>query len=405
MPDIISNTITGLVLSGGGAYGAYEVGVIKALFEGRSPSTCGKPLDPLVFSGTSVGGFNAAVLAMDLGGALESSKRLVSLWTEDIADNGDGKGNGVYRIRGNPSDYLDLRAPDTPRRQWHRIVNDAASLGMAALPRFLNLLNPDGHPFQRIEGLVDVSAFLNVDPFCHLVNEAIDPALLRKSKKLLQVTATNWITGDARAFHFDKPEEDGYTWAAIRASAAIPGLFPPVKMDDETYVDGGVVQNTPIMPAIEQGATEIHVISLNPKMKALPIGHLDNTISTFIRVYMAMLSSKIAEDIALARWINEFIDLVDRLKQGHTVETAKMKRFATLAGVISQSFHDKAELPKSLTIHHYYPPRELGAIMGMLNFHRPVIDAMIDAGDKDACEHDCVANNCVIPAVPPPTLT
>ena len=334
---------------------------------------------------------------MDQGGALESAKRLVALWTDRIADNGDGKGNGVYRIRGNPSDYLDLNAPDTPARQWHRLVDDAASLTLAALPRLLNLFNPDGHPFQRLEGLVDISAFLNVDPFRHLVQEAIDPVALRVSPKLLHVTATNWVTGDARNFRFEKEEEDAHTWAAIRASAAIPGLFPPVKLDDETYVDGGVVQNTPIMPVIEHGATEIHVVSLNPKMKALPIGRIDNTISTFIRVYMAMLSSKISEDIELARWINEFIDLIQRLEGGHPVETAKMQRFATLAGVISQSFHDKAELPKSLTIHRYYPARELGAFIGMLNFHRPVIDAMIDSGYKDACEHDCEANNCVIP--------
>jgi len=63
-----------LVLSGGGAYGAYEVGVIKALFEGRSPSTTGTALDPDIFAGASVGGFNAAVLAMNDGGAIESAR-------------------------------------------------------------------------------------------------------------------------------------------------------------------------------------------------------------------------------------------------------------------------------------------------------------------------------------------
>jgi NTE family protein len=48
---------TALVLSGGGAYGAFSVGVIKALFAGRSPSTGYQPLQPGIFTGTSVGAF------------------------------------------------------------------------------------------------------------------------------------------------------------------------------------------------------------------------------------------------------------------------------------------------------------------------------------------------------------
>ena len=213
----------------------------------------------------------------------------------------------------------------------------------------------------------------------------------------MTATGMGTLPGDAHEFHFHRTS-DVDAWAAIRASAAIPGLFPPVKLRDEVFVDGGVVQNTPIMPAIEEGATEIHVVSLNPKMTALPIGRADNTINTFIRVYMAMLSSKITEDVELARWINEFLELIVLVEAGQAVDHQKMRRFARMAGVISQSFHSKDELPKMLTIHRYYPSRELGALLGMLNFHRPVIDGMIDAGYADACAHDCKANNCVIPS-------
>jgi hypothetical protein len=51
-----------MVLSGGGANGAYEVGVLKALLTGQSPATEFQPLDPDIFTGTSVGAFNAALL-------------------------------------------------------------------------------------------------------------------------------------------------------------------------------------------------------------------------------------------------------------------------------------------------------------------------------------------------------
>ena len=51
-----------VILSGGGANGAYEVGVLKALLTGQSPATDFQPLDPDIFTGTSVGAFNAALL-------------------------------------------------------------------------------------------------------------------------------------------------------------------------------------------------------------------------------------------------------------------------------------------------------------------------------------------------------
>ena len=49
-----------LVLSGGGAYGAFEVGIMKALFAGRSPATRYRPLEAKIFTGTSVGAFHVA---------------------------------------------------------------------------------------------------------------------------------------------------------------------------------------------------------------------------------------------------------------------------------------------------------------------------------------------------------
>src|SRR5262249_8504195 len=155
-----------LVLSGGGAYGAYEIGVIRALFEGRCPSTSGTPLDPDIYSGTSVGNYNAAFLAMNEGGALEANKRLRAVWTDRVADNGDGRGNGVYRIRGNPFDYTDLRAPGSPLEQLQRLLVDTASLGRAAAPRVLNLFSHE-RLLERMKELVNISAFLNVEPFRH----------------------------------------------------------------------------------------------------------------------------------------------------------------------------------------------------------------------------------------------
>src|SRR5580693_1836035 len=99
MQDLHSGT-KAIVFSGGGAYGAYEVGVIKALAAGESSATGKKPLDADVFTGTSVGNFNAAVLTMLPGNPVEAAKRLEQIWLYEIADRGGARGNGVYRIRG-----------------------------------------------------------------------------------------------------------------------------------------------------------------------------------------------------------------------------------------------------------------------------------------------------------------
>ena len=386
-----------LVLSGGGAYGAYEVGVIQALFEGRCPSTSGIPLDPDVFVGTSVGSFNAAVLAMNKGGATGALRTLQSIWKDRVADKGDGGGNGVYRIRGNPAEYLDPRLPGSPLEQLQRLFVDTRSLGLAAAPRLLNFLSPDSLLIERIKGLVNISAFLDVDPFCHLVEDCIEPRALRESGKVLRVNATGWRTGDCQEFDFPRMTDEE-TWPAIRASAAIPALFPPVKLWKEMFIDGGVVQNTPLLPAIDEGATEIHVVSLNPKMTMLPESHIENTLDTFSRVYSAMLSANVAEDIESARWVNDGIEVLERIDAGEDLDSDVMRRFVRVARVISARLHQEGKLPRKLTIHRYYPARYLGDMFGMLNFHSTAINAMIDDGYHDACAHDCRANDCVVPA-------
>jgi NTE family protein len=388
-----------LVLSGGGAYGAYEVGVIKALFEGKCPSTSGDRLDPGVYTATSVGSYNAAFLAMNEGGALESSKQLHAIWTDRIADNGDGRGNGVYRIRGNPFDFIDPRVPGSPIEQLQRLIADTASLGIAAAPRVLNLLSPQERLLERMKDLVDISAFLDVEPFQHLVEDTIKPSAIRGSGKELRVTATGWLTGDAHEFSFPKMTDKDQIWTAIRASAAIPALFPTVKFRDEVFIDGGVVLNTPINPAVKAGATEIHVVSLNPKMMQLPVSHIDNTLDTFNRVYAAMLVSKVDEDVASARWINEGIEVLERVDAGEDVDSETMRRFVRVAGVISSRLHQEGKLPSKVTVHRYYPNSSLGGMLGMLNFHRGPIEDMIRAGYADTCAHNCDANKCVIPAV------
>ncbi|HXE64969.1 MAG TPA: patatin-like phospholipase family protein [Bryobacteraceae bacterium] len=404
MLDQTSRGKSALVLSGGGAFGAYEVGVIKALFDGCVPSTGGSRLEPDIFSGTSVGNFNAAVMAMNIGGGCASAERLHHLWTHEIADNNDGRGNGVYRIRTMPTAYLDLARAGSPREQMHRLVDTARIFTEYAAKRGLRFIASDDDIFERIAGLVDISALFDVSEFYNLVRKSISPETLRASGKVLRVTATGWNTGDAQEFDFPRMT-DAETWSAIQASAAIPAVFPPVTLWGDIFIDGGVVMNTPIKPAVLAGATELHVVSLNPDIPQLPPTHVDNTFDTFNRVYAMMLTTMIAEDIESARWINEGIEALERIDAGEELTTPLGRQFTRVAGQIYNKLKADGTLYRKLTIHRYYPKEALGGMAEMLNFRRMAIDRLIDEGYKETLEHDCVLNNCVIPAVAPQRVT
>lgn len=71
----------------------------------------------------------------------------------------------------------------------------------------------------------------------------------------LHVCAANLRTGDEHWF------TEGPLEPAILASTAIPGVFPPVVVNDERYVDGGVVNNIPVSRAVELGASTIYVLT------------------------------------------------------------------------------------------------------------------------------------------------
>src|SRR5262249_47722856 len=148
------------------------------------------------------------------------------------------------------------------------LLVDTASLGRAAAPRVLNLFSHE-RLLERMKELVNISAFLNVEPFRHLVEDTINPGAIRASGKVLSVTATGWLTGIAREFAFRRMTNEE-SWAAIGAAAAFPALFPAVNLLDEVFIDGGFVLNAPMGPAVKAGATTVHVVSLNPKMTQLP---------------------------------------------------------------------------------------------------------------------------------------
>src|SRR5579872_2242038 len=99
-----ANEVTGVILSGGSAYAAYEAGVIKALFRGETP--LGGPIQAQVFTGASAGSVNATwMVSQARRGLADAVKNLESLWLDEISNRMAG-GAGAVRFRGNLLEFM-----------------------------------------------------------------------------------------------------------------------------------------------------------------------------------------------------------------------------------------------------------------------------------------------------------
>lgn len=382
---------TAIVLSGGGAYGAFAVGVMKTLFAGRSPSTGYEPLVPEIYTGTSVGAFNGAVMvSQGAEDPLQASLRLESMWLEQVADRPGRCGNGIFRLRGNPADLLDANCLREPATLSSRFANDGLALGGYLLGRTANFFASSSSLEERVLEFVNVGSFVDITPYHELLHAFINEEAIRQSPRHIHITATNWLEGTARYFcNPDFREERGIQ--AIMASTAIPGVFPPVKIDRDLYVDGGVVQNTPLNAAIQFGGTNLHVIYLDPSPSKISLRAEPNTIDTMLRVYFIMLATKITEDIETARWINAGLDAITHGSED--IADSQLRDFIRVGGKLVGK--DTSNY-KRLTVHRYFPEHSLGGSLGMLDFGINAITRMITEGERVALTHDCSHNGCII---------
>src|SRR5271166_1360149 len=275
-----------MILSGGGARGAYEVGVLWYIFDELTRILGGAPrID--ILCGTSVGAINACYLAAHLGDTVLGLRRLVELWSElELA-----------RVLG-----FSLRQ-------------------VVTLPRVL-LGGGEGY------GLFDVR------PMAELVQReiswrAVSRCLRNGMLRALTVSCTEVSTGRTVVFMQTSPDLTIPSAAPPRtlfradrigphhalASAAIPLLFPPARIDDELYLDGGLRQNTPIAPALRLGATHVFAIGSSREVSGRVVreaGHHQPQRApgaTFLlgKVLNAFLLDHVDVDIELLTRINNVL--------------------------------------------------------------------------------------------------
>jgi len=225
---------TVLILQGGGALGAYECGVYKALEE--------KSIRFDLVAGVSIGAVNAAIIASHPRG--EAAKVLEAFWTE-IAVSDPPLLQGELRRLMVAAQILTFGVPKLFTPRW-------------LIPNWNVLL-----PFTW-------TSFYDPTPLKRTLEHYVDFERLGLSGTRLLLTAVNVETGELEVFD---SAEQRLTVEHILASGSLPPGLPWMTIDGKAYWDGGLVSNTPLQPVVEKRrgiSLKIYIVNLFPKAQPLP---------------------------------------------------------------------------------------------------------------------------------------
>jgi NTE family protein len=289
-----------IILAGGGARGAYEAGVLSFLFD-ELPKRLGKPIDVDIVCGTSVGAIHAAFLAATADMESGRGELLKKIWERMRVDE-------IFRFTSRDM----LRIP-------------SRMMGVRRVARQLR----EGQRPDRLYGLLDTR------PLERLVLDSIPWRGIRRNLRANRLDAvciatTQIATGHAVVFVERKDRslprwanQEGVRMQPIRlspmhalASAAIPMLFPAVRLGSRYYADGGLRLNTPLAPAVRLGANRVLVIGVGRGATAGVTEELaqqrtegfGNPMFLAGKVLNALMLSPVDADLGRLHLINRFID-------------------------------------------------------------------------------------------------
>jgi NTE family protein len=302
-PDSPTPQTTGLLLTGGGARAAYQVGVLEAIADLRKTSGSTDAPSPFgIVTGTSAGALNAAALACGADNFDGAVRHIVNVWKNFTAEQ-------VYRadslsVLRNGASWLTLLSVGWLLAKWRRL-KPRSLLDNTPLKHLLATLVP----LERLPGLIRDG---------HL--------------QALAVTASSYSSGDHVTF-FEGTEQlqpwvrqqrlavrEPITHEHLLASSAIPFVFPatalPIQGHTEYFGDGSMRQSAPVAAAIHLGATRVLVVGAGRMHEPKNEAHLHTTNSypSVAQIAGHALSNifldALAVDVERVRRINQTMSLI-----------------------------------------------------------------------------------------------
>mgnify|MGYP003384298705 FL=1 len=321
----------GLVLSGGGARAAYQVGVLKAICR-LMPTDSKNPFQ--IISGTSAGAINAVALASYAGHYKLGIKSLENIWKNFTSDQ-------VYRtdvkgVLGSSSKFL------LNTLFGYKAGDPVSLLDNAPLKRLLNKV---------------------------VLYENIQKAIDNKDLHAISVTASGYASGESVSFF--QAHNSIKNWQRLRriglrsrinvdhllASSAIPAVFPAIQINREFFGDGAIRQLAPISPALHMGAEKVLVIGVSGEahkrkqretMKSYPsmakiMNHMFNA------AFLDSMESDVERLTRINSTLNKIPDQV-LISEGITLKPIEILEISPSESIDDIAARHSRELPKSLRI-------------------------------------------------------
>ena len=232
----------GLIMTGGGARAAYQVGVLRALSELLPPEV--RTPFPII-CGTSAGAINAAVMATNADDFHRGVRRLMAVWK-------NFRVNHVYRAD-----------------PWGAFSNSA---------RWVLTVLTGGTFSRRPVSLLDNT------PLAHLLGKYLDFGAIQRAiddghLTAFSVTCSGYTSGQSVSFYQSAPGMQPWRRARrigvampitldhLLASSALPFIFPPAHINREYFGDGSMRQIAPVSPALHLGADRVFVIGVGRQLQ------------------------------------------------------------------------------------------------------------------------------------------